>query len=79
MKLTQLIEHYNNAALPRPAYATFRALRRFAPVERCRYAVQCKGVTVAAFHNKGHAEAFAEIGKLETPPESPIEVVDLDS
>lgn len=77
MTLAELIAHYADPSLPKPAYTTLCALQRFAPVERCRYAVQCKGVTVAAFHNKGHAEAFADLGRLSTPLDSPIEVVDL--
>lgn len=78
MTLDKLIGHYDEATLPAPAYATLCVLRRFAPVERCRFAVQCKGVTVAAFHNKGHADAFAELGRMNTPPNCPVEVVNLD-
>lgn len=78
MTLTELIKHYDDKYLPKPAYSTLCVLRRFAPVERCYYAVQCEGVTIAAFHNRGHAEAFAELGKMHTSSDSPIEIVDLN-
>lgn len=77
MTLAQLIRHYDDASLPLPAYTTMCVLKRFKKIERCRYAVQYKGVFVAAFHSKVHAEAFAELGRRDTPGDSPIEVVDL--
>lgn len=79
MTLNELIEHYDDKSLPRPAYSTLCALRRLANTERCRYVVTCKGVTVAAFCKKTHAEDFAENGRANTPETSPIEVIDLNS
>ena len=79
MKLTELIRHYNDRSLPRPAYATLCALEHLAWFERCRYVVQCNGVTVAAFAIKARAEQFAELGRMDTPGNAVIEVVDIDS
>lgn len=79
MKLEDLIKHYDDKTLPKPAYATLCALRRLAPVEPLRWGVQCDGVIIAAFRLNARAEQFAAMGRRDTPAELPIEVVDLDS
>lgn len=75
--LDDLIKHYDDKTLPKPAYATLLALRGFALVECCHYAVRFKGQTIATFSKQSHAEDFAALGRANTPGDSPIEVVNL--
>ncbi len=79
MNLAELIKHYENESLPNPAYTTLCVLRRFAPVENCRYAVQYGGVTEAAFKRVRFAEQFARLARRDTPNDLPFEIVDLET
>jgi hypothetical protein len=76
MNLAELIEHYTHNPYP-PAGSTLLAPQRFARVERCRWAVQYKGKTIAAFRLRQRAEQFAASGRIDTPDPAAIVVVDL--